>query len=98
MFSILARTLNFQGSKFANISKNKVLANIFESTVSSPQNRKGMINMRGWAADIPLCFFTYAKNSFSQAASQLEDTFYQFLITPNIVSTCTYYTPGIRSI
>ena len=33
MLSILARTLNSQGSEFANLSENNVLANISESTV-----------------------------------------------------------------
>ena len=33
MFSILARTVNLGGNKFANISKNLVLANNSKSTV-----------------------------------------------------------------
>ena len=34
--SILARTLNSRGSEFANISENKILAKISESTVCKP--------------------------------------------------------------
>ena len=34
VFSLLARTLNSQGNEFPNISENKVLANISESTVT----------------------------------------------------------------
>ena len=34
VFTISARTFNSRGNKFSNISENKVLANISESTVS----------------------------------------------------------------